>query len=263
MLRVVARRRLWFAFGLLISVLFVMGLTAIATVQRDTTAPPASHPSFGQVNHAAQPPFNTDLTLTALSEPDVRHGDDVINAAANQLFASVNHTVATNVHVTDFAREKIAWILTKKQAGTLSVTLLKDAKSADLGLDDLMAAGYVRHKPVIVIAQPRFVGLLVDGGRMVAPFRPQQVNDFMLGLVHETVHLQNPNLGHLVSSDDRMNEELRTWREVDVGVVQALRAAQEPMDTRFLEVDDALRACGDRQPCKPLRELLFPDTRRR
>jgi hypothetical protein len=260
-----ARRRSRPACGLPIWVLCAVGLTVAGMVERDTTATPTSDPAFAEVT-PPRPVLSADITLAARHEPPGRNGDSVIRAAANQLFAAVKHTVATNVHVTDFAREKIAWILNSKQAGTLSVTLLKHPENADLGFDDMMAAGYAGAKPVIVIAQPRFAGFLVEGGRLVAPFSRQQVNDFMLGLVHETVLLQNPNFVHLLSGDDQMddhlNEAIRAWREVDVRVVRALRAGQEPMDTRFVEVDDALRSCGDRQQCKPLRALLFPNTQR-
>jgi hypothetical protein len=241
-LRRVERPKLRAAIGILGCALFVMGLTAVAMIQQGLTADEA--PTAARSEHAGQ------------------YSDAAIQAAANQLLAAVTQTVATNVHVTDFAKEKIAWILTQKRAGALSVTLLKNAESANLDFEALMAAGSADGRPTIVIAQPRLVAFLVEGGHSGPAFSRQQVNDFMLGLVHETVHLQNPQLGHLTSVGDRIQEELRTWREVDLHVVQQLRAHHEAMNVRFLEVNDAVRSCGNRLPCEPLRELLFPNTPR-
>jgi hypothetical protein len=188
----------------------------------------------------------------------VQHTDAELGAAASQLFASVRRSLAEDGSLPDFAREKIGWLIEQRRSGALSINLLKNATGTNLNEEDLMASGRVDGKAVIVIAQPRFSIFLAEGGRFVAPFSRQQVNDFMLGLVHETVHLQNANPGNPAILGDRLREELRAWREVDVHVVRQLRQLNQPMNRRFTEADDALRSCGDSEPCQPLLEILIP-----
>ena len=172
-----------------------------------------------------------------------------INAAVNQLFAAVNPSLSENQYFTEFAKEKLSWVITEQKAGRLSLMLLKNVETTNLDVEDLMAAGRVEEgKAVIVIARPRFVRFLVEGGRTSAPFTNQQRNDFALGLVHETVHLQNPEPGNPANLQDRVAEELRAWREVNLNVVRQWRALNQPMNSRMIEADDALRPCADALP---------------
>lgn len=111
---------------------------------------------------------------------------------------------------------------------------------------------------MIVIARPRFIGFLLEGGRTSAPFTPQERNDFALALVHEVIHLQNPNRGDPAKLEDRMVEELRAWRETDLNFARQLRRLNQPMNYRLMQADDALLACGDKLPCGSLRQILLP-----
>jgi hypothetical protein len=231
-----------------VSALFLIGLSARTVVLWDSehgAGRPPSASSFGSASgseHRSTGPY-TDAEL---------------GSAANELFASVKRSIAEDSALPAFAREKIAWLVTQQRSGALSITLLKNAAGTNLSEEDLMASGRVDGRLVIVIAQPRFSTFLVEGGPIASPFSRQQVNDFMLGLVHETVHLQNANRGNPASLADRLREELRAWREVDVHVVRRLRQLHEPMNRRFTEADDALRSCGDEEPCRPLLEILIP-----
>jgi hypothetical protein len=234
--------------GVAVSVLLVIGLSARTIVQWDAhrgTDPSSSTSGDGSaagIDHHWRGQY-TDAEL---------------GAAASQLFGSVRRSIAEDGSLPDFAREKIGWLIEQRRSGALSINLLKNATGTNLNDEDLMASGRVDGKAVIVIAQPRFSIFLTEGGRFVAPFSRQQVNDFMLGLVHETVHLQNANPGNPAILGDRLREELRAWREVDVHVVRQLRQRNQPMNRRFTEADDALRSCGDREPCPPLLEILMP-----
>lgn len=67
----------------------------------------------------------------------------------------------------------------------------------------------------------------------------------MIGPVHEIVHLQR-----------NVSDEHSVWSEVNAQVVRPLRQLSQPMHPRFLQVDDALRACGDRLPCPKLGRLV-------
>lgn len=240
--------------GFAAAVCVVIGIMAITIVRRGSNVDangPSGQPNVGS-SLQIQTPSNETYT------------DPEINAAVNQLFSSVNPSLPENQYFTEFAREKLSWIITEQKAGRLSLILLKNLANTNLDVENLMAAGRVEgNKAVIVIARPRFVGFLVEGGRTSAPFTQQQRNDFALGLVHEAVHLQNPDPGDPASLEGRLREELRAWREVNSNVVRQFRKLNQPVNPRLIEADDALRSCQDRLPCEPLREMLLPGERRR
>jgi len=189
--------------------------------------------------------------------------DADLNAAVNQLFRSVNPSLPENQYFTQFAKDKISWIINQQKLGTLRLILLKNIEQAGLVAEDLMASGIVEGKAMIVISQPSLVDFLLQGGRTSAPFTQQQKNDFLIGLVHEVVHLQNPNRGNPAKLEERLQEELRTWRVVDLNVVRQFRKINQPMNPRLIEADDILRRCGDQAQCEPLAKILLPGERLR
>ena len=238
--------------GLAAVVLLVLGVMAVAFVRHRTAV--------------QQPVGRADVESSVVVESlsDTRYTDGEVNAAVNQLFASVNPSLPENKHFTDFAKDKLSWIIAEQKAGRVSLILLKNVETTNLDVESLMAAARVEgNKAVIVIARPRFVGFLIEGGRASPPFTQQQRNEFALGLVHEAVHLQNPEPGNPANLEDRVSEELRAWREVNLNVVRQWRALNQPMHPRLIEADDALRSCVDRLPCQRLAEILLPGERRR
>jgi hypothetical protein len=140
---------------------------------------------------------------------------------------------------------------------------LKHTEGSNLVVEDMMASGIVEGKPMIVIAGPRFLDFLLETGLTSAPFSQRQRNDFMLGLVHEGVHLEKENTADPASLEGRLAEELRTWRKVDLNVVRQLRRLNQPINPVLIEADDKIRSCGDKTECEPLREMLLPGERRR
>ena len=178
-------------------------------------------------------------------------------AAADQLLAVVLSATQRNSYYPVFARQKIDWISAQAKSGKFTVLLAADTTGTNVDGQALMASGSVGGKRAIVIVQPRFMRLLLGEGRVRPPFTPQQENNFMLGLVHEAVHLQNPNAGDPRKVTDRINEELRAWLEVSRNVVRPLRRLKQPMHGQFLQVDDAFRACGDVRDCPSVRSIIF------
>jgi hypothetical protein len=61
----------------------------------------------------------------------------------------------------------------------------------------------------------------------------------------------------------RLAEELQTWRKVDLHVVRQLRQLNQPINPVLIEADEAIRSCGDKPECEPLREMLLTGERRR
>ncbi len=229
------------AFGVLI--LCGIGL-AFLTMFRHRSTPVEDVDLSGMAEH----PSSSESTPPSRE----RMTDAEIRATANQLFWAVNPSLPENQYFSPFGKEKLSWIIMQKQTGNLSLVLLKNVDSAGLIADDLMASGSPEGKPIIVISQPSFLDFLLDGGRISAPFSQQQRNDFAIGLVHEVVHLQNPNLPNLTTPPERLQEEIRTWRTVDLNVVRQLRELHQPMNRRLIEADDAILSCGDSAQCERL-----------
>ncbi len=197
------------------------------------------------------------------SQSNKGHTDVDLSTVVNQLFSSVSPSLPENEYFPQFAKERLLWIVTQRKAGKLSVILLKNTDNTNLYFEDLMASGIVEGKPMIVIAGPRFLDFLLEGGRTSPPFTQRQRNDFALGLVHETVHLEKDNTANPANFQERLAEELRAWRKVDLNVVRQLRRLNQPMNRRLIEADDALRSCSDEAECESLREILFPTERTR
>jgi len=225
-------------------ILAFMGLFVWTIVRKQ------SKPAEGLADHPSLPPIE--------SQSKGSYADVDLSAAVNQLFSSVDPSLPENQYFPRFAKERVLWITTEKKAGKLSIILLKNTDNTNLYFEDLMASGIVEGKPMIVIAGPRFLDFLVEGGRTLPPFTQRQRNDFALGLVHETVHLEKENTANPAILQERLVEELRAWRKVDLNVVRELRRLNQPMNPRLIEADDALRSCGDRAECESLREILFP-----
>jgi hypothetical protein len=182
---------------------------------------------------------------------------DTVQAAADALLSVVLSAKPENNYFPEFAKLKLKWIEKQYGAGQLQIAVVGES-GTNLNATGLMAAGIVDGKPTVIIPRVRFDKWLTDSGRRSAPFTRQQKNDFMLGLVHEAVHLQNPGAGNPNNPNDFVREELRAWREVSLNVVRPLRNSKEPMSRRFVEVDDAFGVCGETyRECKLLRDLLF------
>lgn len=180
--------------------------------------------------------------------------DKELQATADQLLALVDPERPENDYFSDFARDRLRWMVREHRAGRLDVAFLTDS-SAGFPADVLMAASKLNGRPTIFIAKPRFMKFLIETGATTPPFTPQQKNDFALALVHEVVHLQSPD-ADAGNIDLRAAEESRVWREVSLQVVRPLRARNQPIHRRFRDVDDALRACRDELPCAALMQLV-------
>jgi hypothetical protein len=122
-----------------------------------------------------------------------------------------------------------------------------DVVMASTRLDDGIAK--------ILIVKRRFADLFAPdiGSRFLITQR--QRNDFALALIHEVVHLQNPD-ANPNNAADYAREESRAWREVSRNVVRQLRALHQPMHQTYIDVDDALVRCGDRLPCPALDRMV-------
>ncbi len=176
-------------------------------------------------------------------------------ASLDGLFQMVNPSLPQNAYFPKFAQEKIWWLVEQQKQGRLDVVLLNSLANTNLTADDLMSSAIVNGRLTLAVVQTRLTTFLAEG----KVNQLQIKNDFMLGVVHEVVHLQNPKL----ASSNHLAEEQRAWREVNSNVVRKLRASKQPMNKRFIAVDDALKACKDQLPCPSLARILLPSEIRR
>ena len=174
-------------------ILILIGLFAWTIVRQQ------SKPAEGLADRPSLPPTE--------SQSKESYTDVDLSAAANQLFSSVSPSLPENKYFPQFAKEKLLWIVAQRNAGKLSIILLKNTDNTNLYFEDLMASGIVEGKLMIVIAGPRFLDFLVQGGRTSPPFTQGQRNDFALGLVHETVHLEKEDTANPANFQERLAEE--------------------------------------------------------
>ncbi|HUK33400.1 MAG TPA: hypothetical protein VLV86_05795 [Vicinamibacterales bacterium] len=132
----------------------------------------------------------TGLTIAGHSSVAIA-GRLNVEAAVNDLLITVKQSV-TDPAVPPFARERIAWLTKAQRGGALSIVLLRHTASAGLDDEALMASGHADGRLVIVIARAQFERLLAEG--------------------------------------DRLCEEERAWRTVDMQVVRPLLVRHEPMN---------------------------------
>src|SRR5712691_4405750 len=147
-------------------ILVLIGLFAWTIVRQQ------SKPAESLADRPALPPTE--------SQSNEGHTDVDLSTVVNQLFSSVSPTLPENEYFPQFAKERLLWIVTQRNAGKLSIILLKNTDNTNLYFEDLMASGIVEGKPMIVIAGPRFLDFLLEGGR--TPFTQRKKNDFALGL---------------------------------------------------------------------------------
>ena len=191
----------------------------------------------------------------ASSPPPPDLSDERLQRSADELLALVDPERSENSYFPAFARERLRWMVREHRAGRLQVAFLAEASNAVLPPNVLMAASKLGDVPTIMIAKPSFMRFLIESGATEPPFTQQQKNDFALALVHEIVHLQNPDADPR-DPQLRPAEESRVWRDVNMNVVRPLLSVNQPIHHRFRDVDDALRACRDELPCAPLLRVV-------
>ena len=192
-------------------------------------------------------------TVSTVSTPELT--DSELQAAADALLLAIDPESHANDYFPEFAKERLRWMVREHSAGRFEVGFFVDTETTRLPPEVLMAAWPADGKATIFIAKPRFAKFLREGGATAPPFAQQQKNDFALAVVHEIVHLQNTNTNPR-DPKVRILEESRAWREVTLGFVRPLRAMNQPLHQRFLQVDDAFRSCADQLPCAAIAGLV-------
>jgi hypothetical protein len=200
-----------------------------------------------------RPVVNVLAAQPVASGQEGEYADRRLRAAADELLAAINPNLPGNAYFTDFAREKLRWMNREYVAGRLDLSFISET-GARFPKDVVMASTRVGDKSTILIAKARFADFL-SSGPALAPFTQRQRNDFALALIHEIVHLQNPDATPH-SAADYAREEFRAWRDVSRHVVRALRAVHQPMHQTFIDVDDALLNCRDQAPCPQLERMV-------
>jgi len=157
-----------------------------------------------------------------------------------------------------FAKGKGLWITTEKKAGKLSIILLKNTDNTNLYFEDLMASGIGRRETDDCDSRAEVLRFPDRRWTDVTALPQRQRNDFALGLIHETVHLEKENTANLQFFKSVLLKNFELGEKVDLNVVRELRRLNQPMNPRLIEADDALRSCSDKAECEALREILFP-----
>lgn len=181
-----------------------------------------------------------------------------LRRAVDRILEVIHPARPENGYFPAFAKEKLEWVYAQQRAGALQIVLLRPDNPI-LPPQALMGSGIFDDHQSILIGEPQLLELMADGSG-AGPFTAEQRNTFMLGLVHEAVHLQNDDLPapEMLRRRQRLDEEARAWREVTMRVVRPLRAEGRGMHPIFIRVDEAFRRCGDAPKCQPLAWTMVP-----
>lgn len=181
--------------------------------------------------------------------------DGELRAALDHLLEAVDPEGIDNDYFPEFAREHLRWMVQEHAVARLEIAFLSENAPEQLPADVLMAARQAAGRSTIAVSKERFAAFLRESGGTTPPLTQRHKNDFAIALVHEIVHLRNPD----ANPHDpalRAAEESRAWQQVSIHVVRPLRAQNQPMHQRFKDVDDAFRACRDALPCPLLSGLV-------
>jgi hypothetical protein len=181
--------------------------------------------------------------------------DQDLRTALDRLLADVNPELASNGYFGPFATDKLRWLNREHRAGRVHIVFFRDTTDYSLPPDVVMVSMVQGPKATIFVSKPRLASDLLNTGSLHPPFSARQRNDFAIALVHETLHVQNPDADP-ANAAEHAQEELRVWRDVTLNMVRPIRRSGQPMHPRFVEVDDILRQCGDRLPCPPLAHVV-------
>jgi hypothetical protein len=172
---------------------------------------------------------------------------------------SIEPSLPDNDYFPRFAKEKLQWLVSEQRDGRLAVIILESIDNTNLVAVDLMASGMINGQPTLVVVKPRFARFIEEeSGRRLFPVSARIKHDFLLGVIHEVVHLQSLTSNRPRTRASRMLEESRTWREVSINVVRPLRRFNQPMNRSFIVADEALRECLDQIPCPQLLTIIIP-----
>lgn len=183
--------------------------------------------------------------------------DAEVQGAADALLAATNPDLPENDHFPRLAADTLRWLRREHRAGRVVVAFLGESEG-NLPPGVFMMATLLNERPTLVIAKPMLARFLREGGRLSAPFSQQQRNDFTVGLAHEVIHLQRWPTG-VPSKEQRAAEEATVWHQVSTQIVRPWRMADQPVNPRFIRVDDAFRRCNDVLPCSEVASLILSE----
>jgi hypothetical protein len=181
--------------------------------------------------------------------------DSELEAAADGLLAGVNPMLPSNRYFPRYVKDKLLWFRGEYGSGRADIRFFRNTPEFSLPPDIVMVSMRTGDQGVILISKPRLASDLQSTGPLHPPFTARQLNDFAISLVHEIVHLQHPE-ANPENPTEHAREELRVWREVTINAVRPLRLVNQPLQPRFLEVDDVLRSCNDSLPCPGIERLV-------
>ena len=187
----------------------------------------------------------------------------------NSLFAACQPGNAENSYFTEFMRQKVNYVygeLAAKRLQLYPYAFFKTNSDGTQNKTTLMSTGYVSKNrddkapwiPQITMYGSRLMTLTRMQQKQTSGFNQSVKNSFVLTLVHEAVHLEQPPEFFLkdMTPEERALEEDRAWFKVDINAVRALRRSGQVLDTDFIECDDILLRCKDNMSCVEFRNFV-------
>jgi hypothetical protein len=183
------------------------------------------------------------------------------------LGAAVDPKRPENVYFPPYLKEKLQWLKDNAMTGynpimpegwdSVSVISPQTATMAIATYCTIPAPANWNDRPCIFVYPIMMMILLRFEFHLTAPDQRFK-NEFAMYLGHEGIHLERekaffrPNIPH----EEVVKEETRTWFKMCRDMVRPLRRAGQPVGKDLEDVDDLVKACGYKLPCRKFEALV-------
>lgn len=182
-------------------------------------------------------------------------------AVVNRLLAVVNPSNSENEYMPQYLKDKVSWLYTEINQKRVELAIHPEYYKNSQGIvaqNVYMSSNYQQSGQVYqAIVHVYMPALLVLAEREPAE---SMKHTFALFLAHEAAHLEQPldfYLQHLVTQQDKANEEQRVWVKLNTAAVRPLRAMGKPVGGSFEVADDILMRCGDNPSCDEFQRFIW------
>jgi hypothetical protein len=167
----------------------------------------------------------------------------------NQLIGAIEPDKPENAYMPPLLRDKIRWVYRQYEKKHLTINYVASYDRNRDGSDNKgtfmrsQRANGGKAALIEIFALRLIVYVRIQKG-VLSGYNDEIKDLFAIALAHKAVHLEVAG-----PAKENLQEEERTWRKIDLGVIRPMRAAGRKVEADFIEADDLLRRCHDRPVC--------------
>jgi hypothetical protein len=183
-------------------------------------------------------------------EPPTTYTKEEALLLGHQLIAAIDPAKPENGYMPPLLREKIAWVFSEFNKGTLRLTIGAEKGEYLMGADATS-----KTDRWIFVNSSRLMGFARGDLKLREGYNDFLKDTFATALAHEAIHLEVIPLPRKDFATT-LREEERAWRKATIEIVRPLRAQGRKVLRDFARADDILLAGKDRLPCPKFTTFL-------